>query len=283
MVNKKYGTGPVNFIKKYTSTWDRKKVFNKHFEKTVICTLITKQKTAGYLASKKDPFVMAWKTKTFNMKNNIILFLALTSLIACSESQQNESRVETLPFYNEATFTPHWISPNDDVLDTFHRISPFSLFNQEGDVVTEKNFADKIYVVDFFFTICPGICPKMTANMLELQDQFLKDDDVLLMSHSVTPERDSVPVLKEYAEAKRILSHKWYLVTGTQQEIYKLGRQDYFVEEDLGLDKEEGEFLHTENFVLIDKNRHIRGIYNGLNQASINQLIADIKTLKSET
>lgn len=202
--------------------------------------------------------------------------------MACNESQPNKSRVETLPFYKEATFTPHWISPNDDILDTFHQISPFNLTNQEGDIITEKSFKDKIYVVDFFFTICPGICPKMTANMMELQEEFLNDDEVLLLSHSVTPEQDSVSVLKRYAEDKGILSHKWHLVTGTQQEIYKLGRKDYFVEEDLGLNKEEDEFLHTENFVLVDKSRHIRGIYNGLSKTSINQLIADIKTLKKE-
>ena len=187
-----------------------------------------------------------------------------------------------LPFYDEATFTPHWLSPNEDILDTFHRISPFILTNQEGATITEATFKDKIYVADFFFTICPGICPKMTANMMELQDEFINDDEIMLLSHSVTPERDSVPVLKRYAEDKGILSHKWHLVTGSQQEIYRLGRKDYFVEESLGLDKEEDEFLHTENFVLIDKNRHIRGIYNGLNKTSINQLIADIKTLKKE-
>jgi protein SCO1/2 len=225
---------------------------------------------------------MAWKMKTLNMKNNIILLLSIICLVACNESQPNKSRVTTLPFYNEATFTPHWISPHDEILDTFHRVSPFKLTNQEGIIVTEKTFEDKIYVADFFFTICPGICPKITANMGILQDEFIEDNDVLLLSHSVTPERDSVPVLKQYAEDKGILSRKWHLVTGTQQEIYKLGRKDYFVEENLGLDKAEDEFLHTENFVLIDKNRHIRGIYNGLNKASIHQLIADIKTLKKE-
>lgn len=202
--------------------------------------------------------------------------------IGCNEQSSNKSRVEILPFYDEATFTPHWISPNDRELDSFHRISPFSLTNQEGDLVTEKSFRDKIYVVDFFFTICPGICPKMTTNMMLLQDKFINDDEILLLSHSVNPEQDSVPVLKRYAEENGILSHKWHLVTGTQQEIYTLGRQDYFVEEDLGLTKENDDFLHTENFVLIDKNRHIRGIYNGLNKAAINQLIADIGTLKKE-
>lgn len=216
------------------------------------------------------------------MKINSILFLSILCWVACNEPQSNKSRVERLPFYNEATFTPHWISSNDEQLDTFHAISPFRLINQEGEIVTEETFKDKIYVADFFFTICPGICPKMTVSMKVLQDEFLAEDDVLLLSHSVMPELDSVSVLKRYAEAKGVLAHKWHLVTGTQQAIYKLGRMDYFVEESLGLQKGENDFLHTENFVLVDKDRHIRGIYNGLNKASINQLIADIKTLKKE-
>lgn len=220
--------------------------------------------------------------KTLNMRSSIILFLSIIVLAACNESQPNKSRVATLPFYMEATFSPHWIDPRDDQLDTFHRISPFELTNQDGNTITEKTFQDKIYVANFFFTTCPGICPKMTTNMTVLQNEFLRDEEVLLLSHSVTPERDSVPVLKQYAAAKGILSPKWHLATGTQQEIYRLGRKDYFVEESLGLDKAADEFLHTENFVLIDKDRHIRGIYNGLSKASVNHLIADIKTLKKE-
>ena len=203
-------------------------------------------------------------------------------IVGCTTSTENKSEISALPYYNEATFTPKWLNPDDKVLVDFHKISPFQLTNQEGKEITEKTFEDKIYITDFFFTICPGICPKMMKNMGELQDEFLEDNDVLLLSHSVTPEMDSVAVLKKYAEAKGIISEKWHLVTGTQQDIYKLGRKDYFVEEDLGLEKEADEFLHTENFVLIDQNRHIRGIYNGLNKASIRQLIKDVKTLKNE-
>lgn len=215
------------------------------------------------------------------MKINSLIFCAILTLLACGgENIQTDSRVAHLPYYNEATFTPNWLNPGDVELDTFHQISPFKLLNQEGDTITEKSFEDKIYVVDFFFTICPGICPKMTANMMALQEEFLEDDQILLLSHSVTPEMDSVSVLKNYAESKGILSHKWHLATGSQKEIYSLGRKDYFVEEDLGIDKGIDEFLHTENFVLIDKNRHIRGIYNGLNKTSVKQLITDIKTLK---
>ncbi len=201
---------------------------------------------------------------------------------ACQNSSNPKSEL-ALPFYNEATFTPKWFNQDDEALHQFHKISDFSLTNQEGKQVTSNDFKDKIYVTDFFFTTCPGICPKMMTNMMILQDAFIEDDEVMLLSHSVTPKRDSVPVLKAYAENKGIISDKWHLVTGVQEEIYKLGRHDYFVEENLGLEKEDDDFLHTENFVLIDKNRHIRGIYNGLNKTAINQLIADIKTLKKES
>ncbi|MEN8769123.1 MAG: SCO family protein [Candidatus Arcticimaribacter sp.] len=187
-----------------------------------------------------------------------------------------------MPYYNDPFFTPQWISKDDKQLDTFHRISPFSLLNQAGDTVTNSTFANKIYVADFFFTRCPGICPKMTENMSLVQAAFLDDPEVLLISHSVTPNQDSEEVLKEYAKAKGVLSGKWHLVTGNRAEIYRLGREDYFVEEDLGLDKKEDDFIHTENFVLIDFNGHIRGIYNGLNKASVNQLIADIGQLKDD-
>lgn len=216
------------------------------------------------------------------MKNRLSIFLILFIFVGCKDSTENNSRVDSLPFYQEATFTPHWISPRDKSLKSFHRIPSFELTNQDGELVTEKTFKDKIYVVDFFFTTCPGICPKMTANMVGLQDSFITDDEVLLMSHSVTPDADSVSVLKSYADEYGIISGKWHLVTGSEKEIYDLGRKSYFVEEDLGIDKKDDEFLHTENFVLIDKKRYIRGIYNGLNKTSINQLIIDIKTLKGE-
>lgn len=115
-----------------------------------------------------------------------------------------------------------------------------------------------------------------------VQDAFIDDDEVLLLSHSVTPQRDSVEILKKYADNKDIISGKWHLVTGDRAEIYGLGRQAYFIEENLGLTMEPDDFLHTENFVLIDKNKYIRGIYNGLNKISVQQLIKDIEVLKKE-
>lgn len=195
---------------------------------------------------------------------------------------QNINRVEQLPYYKDASFTPYWIERNEKKLDDFHKISPFKLINQKGEEISSKTFENKIYVTDFFFTSCPGICPKMTENMGVVQEAFIEDPDVLLLSHSVTPQKDSVATLQRYAKEKGVIEGKWHLVTGDRSEIYSLGRNDYFVEEDLGLEKSETDFIHTENFLLIDKRGHIRGIYNGLNKRSVNQLIEDIYTLKKE-
>ena len=217
-----------------------------------------------------------------------VLFLILMVIIigvSCNtpEKVEKESRVSVLPYYQEATFTPVWVKKDDTKsLQGFHQIPAFRLQNQEGKWITEQKFKGKVYITDFFFTSCPGICPKMTKNMLVLQEAFQDEPDVLLLSHSVTPERDSVPVLANYASIKGVKASKWDLVTGSRAEIYNLGRNFYFVEEDLGLEKAADDFLHTENFVLVDQNRHIRGIYNGLNATAIQQLIADVKTLQDE-
>ncbi len=225
---------------------------------------------------------MNWKMKLFKISNTFFLILIMSTGCKDSKSIEKSSRVANLPFYNEATFTPNWLEVGSNELNTFHKIPEFNLTNQLGETVTQNTFKDKIYITDFFFTTCPGICPKMTANMMVLQEEFLNDEAILLLSHSVTPKIDSVSVLKTYAENKGVNNDKWHLVTGERKQIYDLGRQAYFVEEDLGEVKTEDDFLHTENFVLIDKDKHIRGIYNGLNKTDVQQLIADVKTLKKE-
>lgn len=221
--------------------------------------------------------------KWFKDKLPLLSVLTLV-MLGCHTAPKKEviSRVEALPFYNDPSFTPKWLPQNSDSIFGLHKVAPFQLVNQLGDTITQMTFADKIYVTDFFFTSCPGICPKMTSNMALVQDAFKDDESVLLLSHSVTPEYDSVPILKTYADAKGVIPNKWHLVTGERKAIYDLGRYAYFVEEDLGVPKGEDDFLHTENFILVDKNRHIRGIYNGLNKTAIAQLIADIKTLMEE-
>ncbi len=229
-------------------------------------------------------YVMNLKRKWYNINKTVCFAIGMLIMISsCKDNKAKKtSRVESLPYFNEATFTPHWLTPGSQEEKEFHVIPNFTLINQLGDTITNKTFENKIYITDFFFTTCPGICPKMTANMSKLQKEFKDDSTILLLSHSVTPEYDSVPVLQEYAKEKQINPNKWHLVTGDRKQIYDLGRNYYFVEEDLGVEKNEDDFLHTENFLLIDKNKHIRGIYNGLNRASIAQLIIDVNTLKSE-
>ncbi len=220
---------------------------------------------------------MNWRMSKWYIFSSLLGLMALS----CTTSQQDEktSRVTELPYYNEATFTPKWLTASK-VPDDFHRIPSFELINQYGTKMTEQALDGKVTVVDFFFTSCPGICPRMTSNMKLVQEAFLNDEDVLILSHSVTPEYDSVPILLDYAQEKEIVKKQWHLLTGSRSVIYDLGRNQYFVEEDLGLEKDPDDFIHTENFVLIDQYRRIRGIYNGLNKSSVRQLIADMKTLQ---
>ncbi|WP_282165190.1 SCO family protein [Cellulophaga baltica] len=221
------------------------------------------------------------------IKYIVVLFLAIG--LSCKETTKKEevvvvetSRVESLPFYKEASFTPHWITPNSPEEKAFHKIPDFKLVNQLGDTLTQENFDNKIYITDFFFTSCPGICPQMTNSMVALQEKFKNDPNILFLSHSVTPTIDTVEELAKYAKRFGVISNKWHLVTGDKTEIYNLGRNEYFVENDLGIPKDINDFLHSENFLLIDKNKHIRGIYNGLNRASMAQLVVDVQALEKE-
>lgn len=213
------------------------------------------------------------------MRQLVIWMTALVLTSCNSPEKADSSKVSVLPYYEEATFTPKWFDEKSLPAD-FHQIPEFSLVNQLGEVITEETIHGKIAIVDFFFTSCPGICPKMTENMTLVQKEFLKDDLVILLSHSVTPDFDNTAILNEYAEKKGVIAGKWHLLTGDRSEIYSLGRNAYFAEEDLGLLKGPDDFLHTENFILLDGNRQIRGVYNGLNKTSVNQLIEDVKTLR---
>ncbi|PZX50619.1 SCO family protein [Algoriphagus chordae] len=220
--------------------------------------------------------------KVLNMRIRMMLFCSLLLLIACeSPKQEISSRVNELPYYSEASFTPQWFDSKLAVPADFHSIPAFSLVNQNGKEITQDTYKNKIQIVSFFFTTCPGICPKMASNMYLIQEEFSDDSEVRLISFSVTPDYDTESVLREYADSKGVKDGKWDLLTGDRSQIYSLGRNAYFIEEDLGLAKSEDDFIHTENIVLIDKEQHIRGIYNGLNKTSIAQLVADVKTLES--
>ncbi len=186
-----------------------------------------------------------------------------------------------LPVYNPYDVNPDLVDPSISDIKKGHHIADFSLINQNGDTITQEDYKDKIYVADFFFTRCQSICPVMTSNMKDLQDAFLKDDQVMFLSHSVTPVMDSIPVLRAYADKKGVIDSKWNITTGDKKEIYKLARKSYFAV----LDKGDGglqDFIHTENFILVDKKRRIRGFYDGTNTKDIQRLIDDIKLLEKE-
>ncbi|MFT2089534.1 SCO family protein [Paraglaciecola sp. 2405UD69-4] len=204
------------------------------------------------------------------------VWLLLISLLGASVHA-----AESLPYYNSQEFSPHWLDADSPELKSFHRIPAFSFTDQDGNSVTEKTFEDKIYVAGFFFSTCPGICPKIRSKLNKVQTTYLDDPDVKILQHSIRPTTDTKEILKDYAEEHGIESSTWYLVTGDKERIYSLAKSAYFASEDLGNIQNTNDFLHTETLLLIDKNRHIRGIYNGLNSASIDYLLTDIATLKS--
>lgn len=208
--------------------------------------------------------------------NRIITLSLWILLISCSQNQE-----KTLPYYHTADFTPHWIYDKSQ-LDTLHTLANFNFTNQNNQKFTQENLRGKIHVACFFFTICPSLCPKIMGNMKVVQDSLQHDKNFLITSYSVMPERDSVSALRKYATENQIIDNKWHLLTGDKKQIYQLARKSYFADENLGVQKGINDFLHTENFILVDKNLHIRGIYNGTLQLEINQLLKDVKTLESE-
>jgi protein SCO1/2 len=187
---------------------------------------------------------------------------------------------ERLPIYQPNMVSATLVDSSMQYVRKYHSIADFKLVNQNGDTITQNTYADKIYVADFFFTTCPSICPVMTANLAEVQDEFKDDNEVLLLSHSVTPEIDSVAQLKKYALEKGVIDQKWNLVTGDKKQIYELARKSYLAVMDDG-DGGAYDMIHTENFMLIDKERRIRGYYDGTNKEEVEKLIRDIEILKS--
>ncbi len=211
-----------------------------------------------------------------SVRNSCCCLLIL--LMAC----KGKSPLSTLPFINKPDFTPEWIGKNDPAYSSIHRIPPFSFTDQDGQTITEQTVEGKIYVADFFFTRCGSICPRMTSNMAILQEKFKDNDKVIFLSHSVTPEMDSVPVLKKYATDKGVISNKWYLLTGSTDKIYDLAKKQYYAGDTIGYYQTGNEFLHTENFILVDKHRRIRGVYNGTLALEMDRLADDIHTLQEE-
>ncbi len=187
-----------------------------------------------------------------------------------------------LPFYATADFTAEWIDADSPRLQTLHRIAPFALRNQQGQTITNQSLHGQIYVANFFFSSCQAICPKMLANLRRVQSAFQDVPDVVLVSHSVMPNVDSVDVLREYATENGVRAGKWHLLTGEKSAIYDLARRSYFAERQEGVGKADNEFLHTETMLLIDRAGHIRGVYNATLPLDADRVIEDIQRLRQE-
>jgi protein SCO1/2 len=220
------------------------------------------------------------KYKTF-----LVIFLGVSILIFIGIYTLLQPQ-KTLPIFTPRDVNPQLVDTTIQHIGYNHTIADFKFINQNGKTISQEDYKDKIYVADFFFTTCPTICPIMTDNLVWLQDKIKNMPDVMFLSHSVTPDIDSVSVLKKYAIEKGVIDSKWNLVTGNKKDIYYIARKSYLAVE-TGNPEELYDMVHTENFVLVDKKGRIRGFYDGTNlnkptedgTKNVTQLLEDIKWL----
>ncbi|MBA4152776.1 SCO family protein [Flavobacterium sp.] len=211
----------------------------------------------------------------------LILGFVLFSVLFLSIAYQFLNPKKTLPIYNPSMVNPELVDTTVQHISKYHTIADFSFTNQNGKIITQKNYEGKIYVADFFFTTCPTICPIMQDNMVEIQNAFKTNPKVMLLSHTVMPHIDSVPVLKKYALEKGVIDSKWNLVTGDKKDIFYIARKSYLaVKTDTA--GELYDMVHTENFILVDEQRRVRGFYDGTKKEDIKRLIEDIHFLLDE-
>ena len=209
------------------------------------------------------------------------IVLILFSVVTISLFYSALKPQKTLPIYNPSDVNPELVDSTIQYKSKYHTIADFSFVNQNGDTITQKNYEGKIYVADFFFTTCGSICPKMTTNLEDVQKAVLNNPKVMLLSHTVFPEVDSIPVLKAYAIKHHVVDSKWNLVTGDKKEIYTMARKSYLAVK-LGRPDQLYDMVHTENFVLVDQKRRVRGFYDGTNKEEIKRLLEDIDFLSKE-
>lgn len=214
------------------------------------------------------------KYKFFAIVMFVLSIIIITVIYQVMEPQKS------LKVFQPAEVSAELVDTTLQYVKKYHIIDDFSLTNQNGKTITQEDYNDKIYVADFFFTTCQTICPIMTDHMVKIQKELKNDSQVLLLSHTVTPEIDSVPQLKKYAIEKGVDDKKWNLVTGDRKEIYDLARKSYLVAKDNPY--QEYDLIHTENFVLVDKKKRIRGFYDGTDPKAIETLLEDIQILEQE-
>lgn len=188
--------------------------------------------------------------------------------------EKKEAPLRSLPYYG-----PKNVDQKND--STYHKIKEFQFVNQHGETYTLDSVINKIIVTEFFFTTCQSICPIMNTNLQKVYSHFKERKDVLLLSHTVDPEQDSVPALKDYANRQGVKDRRWMFVTGSKKDLYEAARKSYLLNAEDG-DGGDEDFIHTQNFALIDKNQHIRGYYDGTDSIEIQRLISELELLIKE-
>jgi len=213
----------------------------------------------------------------FRIVFSLIKILLVVCIVGCiSDATQ-------IPYYNTPDFTPIFLSENQELKNTItHQISDFSFVNQHKQIITNKEIEGKVHVANFMFTSCTSICPDMTGNMKLVEEAFFNDERVAVLSYSVTPWIDTPDRLLDYVKFNDIKTNNWHFLTGSKNDIYSLARESYFAEESIGFSKDSTDFLHTEYFILVDKNKRIRGVYNGTLMLESKQVVEDIKILLEE-
>lgn len=219
--------------------------------------------------------------KFFKKSKSTLIFIFFFSIVFLPILYFMVKPKTELPVFNPVDVNPRLVDDAVRHISKDHKVGEFELINQKGIKITQDDFKDKIYIADFFFTRCQTICPIMAINMKELQDHYKNDDEIKFLSHSVTPVIDSVSVLRAYADKKGAIDGKWEITTGKKKDIYNLARKSYFAVLDEG-DGGDQDFIHTEQFILIDKKKQIRGFYDGTDAKEVERIIKDIEILKKE-
>ena len=217
----------------------------------------------------------------FKEYRGFAIIFGVISIIIVSIIYSTLNVYKPLPIYQPTMVRSELVDSSIQHQKKYHKIANFSLTNQNGKTISQADYKNKIYVADFFFTTCQTICPIMTDYMAQIQKETINDNEVMLLSHSVTPKMDTVAQLKKYSIKKGVNDSKWNLVTGDKKQIYELARKSYLAVKDQG-NGDAFDMIHTENFILVDKKKQIRGFYDGTKQEDIKKLLSDIKILKQE-
>lgn len=212
-----------------------------------------------------------------NTKGNYYWLLLIVPLIFVGWyffNKNEQKPIRTLPYFGQKNTIK-----NGDT--SYHEVKPFCFINQYNEKVTEETVKNKIYITDFFFTTCQSICPIMSSQLERVYQEFKNNKDILILSHTVSPEEDSVNVLMDYANLHGVKDKQWLFLTGEKKHLYDMARTSYLLNNEVGNGDDE-DFIHTQNFALVDKEKHLRGFYDGTDSIEVTRLITDIKVLIEE-